>query len=170
MVIGNQDRYTRCCVDNDRSGWQIIQKVGGEDSITSSDESSAASIPFSCYSLVELWCQGGVLWARRGADCIAKREVVGSPAETTGPVTSRQSNRVVKEEQRGPGPWLCEWMLPILELCPASDPQVPVVVANQIPVVIYQTAAIPGEEATSGDGVKVPPWIDTIAQRPAPQR
>jgi hypothetical protein len=168
MMIGNQHRYTRRGVDDDRSGRQIIQMTRCEDSIISSYESSTASIPFSRYSPAEFWRQKGVVRTCCGADRVAKRDIVGSPAETAGSVACCESDSIVKEEQWSPGPWLCEWMFPILELCPARDPQVPVVVADQISLVIYQTAAVPGEEATRGDRVEISPRIDPIAPRCAP--
>jgi hypothetical protein len=165
MLIGNQERYTRCGVDDDRSGRQIVQMARCKDSIIGPHHPSTASIPLSRYSPIQLWRQKEAPTVQGGTDRVAEFVVVGSSAESAGPVACRQRNGVVKEEQGSPGPWLCERMFPILELCPTGDPQVPVVVADQLSLVIYQTAAVSGEETTRGDRVEISPRIDAIAAR-----
>lgn len=153
------------CSDDDRSGRQIVQLTRNEDSIIGPDEPPTASISLSRNSSVEFRCQEVAPKVRRRPDSVAELLVVGSPAQAARPVACRQRNGIVKEEQGSPGPWLCERMLPILELCPTGDPQVPVVVADQLSLVIDQTPAVAGEETASGDGVEIAPRIDAIAAR-----
>jgi hypothetical protein len=59
MVIGDQDRWARLGVDDDRPSRQIIQTTGGQDSIIGSHKATTASIPFSCDLPVEFWCEEG---------------------------------------------------------------------------------------------------------------
>ncbi len=56
-------------------------------------------------------------------------------------------------------------MSPAAELGPTDDPQRPAVVAHDRPVVVDETTAVAGEEATLGRRVHVAPRIDTVRAR-----
>jgi hypothetical protein len=60
-------------------------------------------------------------------------------------MTGGQRNRVIEKEQRRPGSRSIERVFPVPELGAASDPQRPFVMTYQLPTVVDQTTAIPGE-------------------------
>jgi hypothetical protein len=86
-------------------------------------------------------------------------------AKGAGAVAGGESNGLVEEEERGPGAGLGERMLPISELEPASDPGVGLMMANDLPFVVDETAAVAGEGPPWRDGMEIAPRVDPVAKR-----
>lgn len=165
MTIGNQMGLAGPRVDDNCSNRQGIEIAGEQDPVGGSDESPTGSVSFGREASIEFHGQHGATGGCCEGDRIAESVVVGSSAKPAGSMPGRQSNCVVEEEQRGPGPGSGERMLPALELGPADNPQRPVVMAYQLPGVINQTTAVPGVEPAGWDGVKVAPRIDPVLAR-----
>jgi hypothetical protein len=62
-------------------------------------------------------------------------------------MTGSECHGIVEEEQWGPGPGRIQRMTPIPKLCPTDDPQCPLVMANELAVVVNQAPTVPGEES-----------------------
>ncbi len=99
---------------------------------------------------------------RRDGHRISKRPILGPPAVPTRSMTGGQSHGIVEEEQGGPPPRSIERLVEALEIETTDDPKWAVVMTSQPPVVINETAAIPGEHATCRNGVKISPRVNPV--------
>jgi hypothetical protein len=80
-------------------------------------------------------------------------------------VAGGESDCLVEEEERGPGAGPGERMFPVSELEPAGDPGDGLMMTNDLPFVVDETAAVSGEGPPWRDGMKIAPRVDSVAQR-----
>ncbi len=148
MVARDQVGLVGRWINDDCSDRKGIDTTGPENPVLSPDESTAAAVSLGGNPLVELRRQDGTAIGLCQGHRTSIGEVVGSAAESTRSMTGRQGNSIVEEEQRSPGLWSFERMLPIPVLDVTCDPQRPSVMTGQLSGIIYQTATVAGEDPT----------------------
>jgi hypothetical protein len=133
--------------------------------VLGSDKSPTGLEAFGGEPLIDLFGAGRLGQAFDRGNCPSVPVEVLSPAEGARAVAGGEGNGLVEKEERGPGAGLGERMFPILELEPAGDPGVELMMANDLPFVVDQTATVSGEGPSGRDGVEIAPRVDSVAPR-----
>lgn len=162
MLTGDQAGFAGRTINDDGTRGDGIDRTGEEDPVVSPDKPAATSVSLGGDSPGEVWRQEDAPARGRSCDRTPKREVVGTSTQPTWPVAGRQGDRIVKEEQRRPGPRSIERMPPIPVLEATCDPQRAAVMAHNLASIVDQAPPVPGEQPVRRDVAKITPRINPV--------
>ncbi len=150
-------------IDHDGAVGQVRPRRAPHDAIGCSLDAPATTVALRHEAPVELAC---LEWFA-GTDSAGHRVAVGvvgvAAAQTTGPMASRQRDRVVQEEDGRPATRLRERPAPLAVLEQAGDPQRAAMMSDDRAVVVDKAPAVAGEQTALRAGVKIAPRVDAVA-------
>lgn len=169
VVACHKVGIVRSWEDDNSARRHHIQIAGPPDPVSRTVQTTTLPMPLRVEHPIQLSRQKRAVRFCRDGHRISKRPILGSPAVPTRSMTGGQAHGIVEKEQRGPRPRSIERLVEALELETTDDPKWAVVMTSQPPVVINETAAIPGEHATCRNGVKISPRVNPVPTcHPAP--
>ena len=152
-------------IDHDGPIGQLGEWSVPQHTIGRTGEARTAAEPLRSETMVQLHRAEGSPEPIRARDRVLVRAVVDPPAGRARTVSRGECNRVVEEEQRGPGADVGDRLPPVAEGQRTRDPVIALMMADDLTGTVDQTSSVAGEEAARVDGVQITPRVDPVPVR-----